>query len=137
MTTTQTLPDLAVHRPAHSTAAVILIRDDAVLLQRNAKDAPAYASMWDLPRLAVGADGPEAAVISGAESSWGFKPVSFHLVGAGDDLVDGQCWRRFIYRVSEWQGDPAPAELQRWYSRREFADVFQLNPLAARWVEFD
>ena len=129
MTTTQANPDLTVHRPTHTTAAAVLVEDGKVLLQRQPKDATSYANMWDLPSADVAAGtSPEDALLAAA-SSLGIQVKSFSLLSAGDDLVEDGCWRRFVYRVDVFEGelDRKDANL-RWYSEKEFADVFQLNP---------
>ena len=133
MTTTQASPDLTLHRPTHTTAAMVMIRDGKVLLRRHAKDVPAYANMWDLPVADVAdGDSPEDSLLAIARAELGIGVTSFALLSAGDDLVEDACWRRFVYRVTAFEGDIAATDGSwRWYSEKEFADVFQLNPLVA------
>ena len=131
MTTTKASPDLTVHRPTHTTVAMVLVREGKVLLKRQSKDAAAYANMWDLPRTdAMDGVSPEDALLTGLAADLGINVTSFSLLSAADDLVEGACWRRFVYRVTAFEGDLESKDVTaRWYSEKEFADVFQINPL--------
>ena len=133
MTTTQTRPDLSKLRPTHTTVGLVLVHDGKVLLQRQPKDAVAYANTWDLPTAdAVGA--PEDAVLEGAQERLGVEVTAFSLHSAVDDVVGEDCWRRFVYRVESFTGEVVIKDAGlRWYTEKEFADVFQLKPAARRY----
>jgi ADP-ribose pyrophosphatase YjhB (NUDIX family) len=131
MTTILARPDLIQHRPAHTTAAMVILRDGKVLLVRQPKDAVAYPNMWDLPhgRVAAG-DSVEDSLLATARAELGIEVTAFSLLAAGDDLIGESCWRRLVFRVAAFDGDiDVKGGNRRWYSEREFADVFQLNPL--------
>ena len=136
MNSTQQPPNLVTCRPTLSVAAVVLVHDDKILLQRHPRDAEMYASMWDLPQIVVPAgESPEDALLKVAGEQFGIEIQGLHLVAAHDDLVTlGEdatetCCRRFVYRVTEFTGEMQAGELRRWYKRKEFVDVFQLNPI--------
>ena len=138
MTTTQTRPDLASHRPTRTTVGLVIVHDGKLLLQRQPKDATAYANTWDLPGAEVPAGAPEDVVADAAREQLGIEVTSFVLLSAGDDLVEDACWRRFVYRVRAFDRDVSITDASlRWYSEKEFADVFQLNPLVASIPVFE
>jgi ADP-ribose pyrophosphatase YjhB (NUDIX family) len=113
--------------------ALVIVDQGRLLLQRQPKDAPAYANMWDLPQVAVDAGAaPEDAALEVARAELGITVTAFSLLAAGDDLVGDQCWRRLVYRVDGFEGEVGVHDAnRRWFSEKEFADVFQLNPLVA------
>ena len=118
---------------------MVVLLDGKVLLQRRSKDEAVYANMWDLPWQEV-ADGasPEDAFLAMARTELGIEVTSFALLSAGDDVVEGACWRRFVYRVNACDGDLEGKDAsRRWYSEKEIADVFQLNPLVATVPVFE
>ena len=118
---------------------MVVSRDGKVLLQRRGKDAATYANMWDLPQADVAEGGsPEDTLLATVGAELGIEVSSFSLLAAGDDLVEGACWRRFVYRVDSFEGEVTIKDATlRWYSETEFADVFQLNPLVATVPVFE
>ncbi len=134
MTSTTTVVDLSQKRPTRLTLSAVLIREGKVLLLRHGKDAEFFAGTWDLPLLhgAVG-DTPEDLLVDGMREQLGIEVSGFHLHTVRDSVDErtGQVLRRFVFRVHDHTGEIKTDGTRRWYSEKEFADVFQLNPVVA------